>query len=145
MNRTYLTVAQVFVGIYMAIFTISSFIVVFALMMVGSFSLRGVTSVIFPLGLLAVNIIIFIRFGLAKDKPMMKNEIIIWSVLLIMSSNLLGGIFGIIGAVSADDKQASLTHQSIESQLKYLDNLYDQGLITQEEYKSRRMRILDGL
>lgn len=145
MNKTYLTVAQVFVGIYMAIFTISSFIVVFALMMVGSFSLRGVTSVIFPLGLLAVNIIIFIRFGLAKDKPMMKNEIIIWSVLLIMSSNLLGGIFGIIGAVSTDDKQASLTHQSIESQLKYLDNLYDQGLITQEEYKSRRMRILDGL
>lgn len=145
MNRTYLTVAQVFVGIYMAIFTISSFIVVFALMMVGSFSLRGVTSVIFPLGLLAVNIIIFIRFGLAKDKPMMKNEVIIWSVLLIMSLNLLGGIFGIIGAVSADDKQASLTHQSIESQLKYLDNLYDQGLITQEEYKSRRMRILDGL
>ena len=145
MNRTYLTVAQVFVAIYMAIFTISSFIVVFALMMVGSFSLRGVTSVIFPLGLLAVNIIIFIRFGLAKDKPMMKNEVIIWSVLLIMSSNLLGGIFGIIGAVSADDKQASLTHQSIESQLKYLDNLYDQGLITQEEYKSRRMRILDGL
>ncbi|HHX76342.1 MAG TPA: SHOCT domain-containing protein [Acholeplasmataceae bacterium] len=145
MNRTYLTVAQVFVGIYMAIFTISSFIVVFALMMVGSFSLRGVTSVIFPLGLLAVNIIIFIRFGLAKDKPMMKNEVIIWSVLLIMSSNLIGGIFGIIGAVSADDKQTRLTHQSIESKLKSLDDLYDQGLITQEEYKSRRMRILDGL
>ncbi len=144
MNKTYLTVAQVFVAIYTVVLSISSFIVLFVLMIYGAMSLHGLTA-IFLMAFIAVNIVIFIRFGLAKDKPMMKNEVIIWSVLLIMSSNLLGGIFGIIGAVSAVDKQASLTHQSIESKLKSLDDLYDQGLISQEEYKSRRMRILDGL
>ena len=144
MNKTYLTVAQIFIGIYTVLISLASFVVLFSLTIVGGVPIQGLVN-LYLFGLIGLYVVIFIRFGLAKDKPRMKNEIIIWSVLLLMSSNLLAGIFGIIAALSTDDKKENLGHKTIESQLKSLDNLYDKGLISQEEYKTRRMRILDGL
>ena len=41
------------------------------------------------------NIFVFIRIGQAKDNPYMKTEIIVYSVILLITSNILGGIFAL--------------------------------------------------
>ena len=45
------------------------------------------------------NIFVFIRIGQAKDNPYMKTEIIVYSVILLITSNILGGIFALLGVL----------------------------------------------
>lgn len=144
MNKTLLTVSQVFVAINGAIFLLYGLLL---------FTISGETAELFAgeiitiilLAIAVVYVIIFIRLGQAKTNPEMKTEVIVWSVLLIFTSNLPAGICGILGALADSNNASTSSSDSLEKRLKELDNLYDRGLITIEEYQERRKHIIQGL
>jgi len=144
MNKTLLTVSQVFVAINGVVFLLYGLILFsIADQEVELFANEIITIVL--LAIAAVYVIIFIRLNQAKTNPEMKTEVIIWSVLLIFTSNIAAGICGILGAVTDSNKSSSGSSDSLEKRLKELDNLYDRGLITIEEYQDRRKRIIQGM
>ncbi len=144
MNKTLLTVSQVFVAINGAIFLLYG-LLLFTIAGESAELFAGEIITIILLAIAVVYVIIFIRLGQAKTNPEMKTEVIVWSVLLIFTSNLPAGICGILGALSDSNKDSTTTGESLEKRLKELDNLYDRGLITIEEYQDRRKRIIQGL
>ena len=66
MNKTLLTISQVFVAIGAVVIGIYALIFIFVI------------------GLVCM----FIRIGQAKDNPYMKTEIIVYSVILLITSNI---------------------------------------------------------
>lgn len=144
MNKTLLTVSQVFVAINGIVFLLYGLL----LFTIGDSDVEMFASEIITFVLLAiavVYVIIFIRLNQAKTNPEMKTEVIVWSVLLLFTSNLAAGICGILAALTDSNKGSSNSGESLEKRLKELDNLYDRGLITLEEYQDRRKRIIQGI
>lgn len=119
MNKTYLTVAQVF-----------------ALISGIAFLLLFMAIITIPLGVL--NIVAFNVLGKAKKGIVDKDKVRNWSIYLIFTS-LIGGIFGLL-AVESDEPSSST---SLEQQLIELNRLYDNNLITKEEYDIRRKKIIE--
>ena|SRR5690554_2814688 len=144
MNKTLLTISQVFVAIAAVVMGIYALIFMFVL---GQFE-SGVTFNIVGLVMFIIvgfNIFVFIRIGQAKDNPYMKTEIIIYSVILLITSNILGGIFALLGVLIENTGQYQTDSSSLEKKLKDLDNLFDKGLITLDEYHERRKKIIESV
>lgn len=144
MNKTLLTVSQIFVAINGIVFLMYG-LVLFAVFGEATELFAGEIITIVLLAIAVVYVIIFIRLNQSKTNPEMKTEIIVWSVLLIITSNLPAGICGILGTLTDSNKGSTTSGESLEKRLKELDNLYDRGLITIEEYQDRRKRIIQGI
>lgn len=125
MNKTYLTVAQIFA-------IISGVALCFAFIL------------IFPLVLGILNFKAASVMNQAKNGEATKEQVRNWSIYLIFTS-LIGGIFGLIAAESKEEGQVSIEGTSLEQKLKDLDSLYDRGLISKEEYELRRKKILESV
>src|SRR5690554_3421961 len=125
MNKTLLTVAQVFA-------IISGVFLIFPL---------GI--LIFPLILAYFNFKAASIFDKAKRGEATKEQVTNYSIYLIFTS-LIGGVLGLIAA-SDSGSGASNTINSVEQKLKELDSLFDKGLISREEYETRRRVILDSI
>lgn len=144
MNKTLLTISQVFVAIGAVVIGIYALIFMFVLGQIESdvtFNIVGLVMFI----ILGFNIFVFIRIGQAKDNPYMKTEIIVYSVILLITSNILGGIFALLGVLLEDNGQTQSESSSLEKRLKDLDNLFDKGLITLDEYHERRKKIIESV
>lgn len=144
MNKTLLTISQVFVAIAAAVIGIYALIFMFVLGQIESdvtFNIVGLVMFI----ILGFNIFVFIRIGQAKDNPYMKTEIIIYSIILLLTSNILGGVFALLGVLLEDNGQTQSESSSLEKRLKDLDNLFDKGLITLDEYHERRKKIIESV
>lgn len=144
MNKTLLTISQVFVAIAAVVIGIYALIFMFVL---GQFE-SGVTFNIVGLVMFIIvgfNIFVFIRIGQAKDNPYMKTEIIVYSVILLITSNILGGVFALLGVLIENTGQDQTDSSSLEKKLKDLDNLFDKGLITLDEYHERRKKIIESV
>jgi membrane-bound ClpP family serine protease len=150
MNKTLLTVSQVFIAIPGVI------IVLYALLVFGGFGIflntntPGSYGLFASIGLIlliigAFYIAAFIRIGQAKTNPSMKNEVIVWSIILLVTSNIIAGVCGLLGALADQPETSTTTESSLEQRLKELDNLFDNGLITLDEYQERRRRIIETL
>ncbi|MBN3491220.1 SHOCT domain-containing protein [Acholeplasma equirhinis] len=149
MNKNYLTVAMVF-----AILGLVGYLP-YALMflIVGLLGIEDVdffmnmsVFVIVAGGLSAANIIAFIRLNKAKTNPKMRKEVLGWGIYLLIGGYLVGGIMGIIAANSNEEPEfTNRTNLTVEEKLMKLSNLYDKGLITQDEYKLRRKRIVEEI
>jgi|SRR5690606_31395793 len=149
MNKSYLTVAMVF-----AILGLVGYLP-YALMflIVGLLGIEDVdffmsisVFVIVVGGLAAANIIAFIRLNKAKTHPEMRKEVLGWGIYLLIGGYLVGGIMGIIAANSNEELEIiDRTQMTLEEKLMKLSNLYDKGLITQDEYKLRRKRIIEEI
>lgn len=70
-----------------------------------------------------------------------RGSIIAWSIFFILT-NLFSGIFGFIALSSFSSNSSNVT-SSLESKLKELQRLYDNGLISSEEYHQRRKIIIE--
>lgn len=144
MNKTLLTISQVFVAIGAVVIGIYALIFMFVLGQIESdvtFNIVGLVMFI----ILGFNIFVFIRIGQAKDNPYMKTEIIIYSIILLLTSNILGGVFALLGVLLEDNGQTQSESSSLEKRLKDLDNLFDKGLITLDEYHERRKKIIESV
>ncbi|WIF88168.1 SHOCT domain-containing protein [Acholeplasma laidlawii] len=142
MNKTLLTISQVFVAIGAVVIGIYALIFMFVLGQLESdvtFNIVGLVMLI----IVGFNIFVFIRIGQAKDNPYMKTEIIVYSVILLITSNILGGIFALLGVLIENTGQDQSNSSSLEKRLKDLDNLFDKGLITLDEYHERRKKIIE--
>lgn len=142
MNKTLLTISQVFVAIGAVVIGIYALIFMFVLGQLESdvtFNIVGLVMLI----IVGFNIFVFIRIGQAKDNPYMKTEIIVYSVILLLTSNILGGIFALLGVLIENTGQDQSNSSSLEKRLKDLDNLFDKGLITLDEYHERRKKIIE--
>ena len=98
MNKTLLTVSQVFVAIHGGIAIIYG---ILFLSIYNAVEANGLLDVVgFALLLIfTLYVVIFIRLGQAKDNPYMKTEVIVWSILLFFSSNFIAGLCAILGAL----------------------------------------------
>lgn len=142
MNKTLLTISQVFVAINAVIIGIYALIFMFVFNQFESeFTLNVVGFVM--LIIVGLYIFVFIRIGQAKDNPYMKTEIIIYSIILLLTSNILGGVFALLGVLLENTGQTQSESSSLEKRLKDLDNLFDKGLITLDEYHERRKKIIE--
>jgi hypothetical protein len=144
MNKTLLTISQVFVAIGAVVIGIYALIFMFVLGQIESdvtFNIVGLVMFI----IVGFNIFVFIRIGQAKDNPYMKTEIIIYSIILLLTSNILGGVFALLGVLLEDNGQTQSESSSLEKRLKDLDNLFDKGLITLDEYHERRKKIIESV
>ncbi|OED59040.1 SHOCT domain-containing protein [Acholeplasma laidlawii] len=142
MNKTLLTISQVFVAIGATVIGIYALIFMFVLGQLESdvtFNIVGLVMFI----IVGFNIFVFIRIGQAKDNPYMKTEIIIYSIILLLTSNILGGVFALLGVLLENNGQTQSESSSLEKRLKDLDNLFDKGLITLDEYHERRKKIIE--
>lgn len=145
MNKNLLTISQVFLAITWVLYLIYGALI-FTMLNIGPiFSLSGSIIGIGLLVIATLYIIIFIRMGQAKDNPYMKTEILIWSILLIITSNIFAGVFGLIAAITETSGSNGSSENSLEKRLRDLDNLFDRGLITLEEYHERRKRIIEAI
>lgn len=124
MNKTLLTVAQVFAIINAILF-------------------------IFPLGLLIFPLVLayfnFKAAGImdkAKRGEATKEQVTNYSIYLIFTS-MIGGICGLLAASSSES--GAVSSQSVEQKLNELDDLYDRGIISKEEYETRRGIIITSL
>ncbi|MFA7417336.1 MAG: SHOCT domain-containing protein [Acholeplasma sp.] len=124
MNKTLLTVAQVFA-------IISGIFFIFPL---GMF--------IFPLILAFFNFKAASVFDKAKRGEATKEQVTNYSIYLIFTS-LVGGICGLVAASSTNGDVPVVG--SLEQRLKDLDNLFDRGIISREEYEARRKVIIDSI
>jgi len=124
MNKTLLTVAQVF-AIISGIFFIFPF---------GMF--------IFPLILAFFNFKAASVFDKAKRGEATKEQVTNYSIYLIFTS-LVGGICGLVAASGTNGDVPVVG--SLEQRLKDLDNLFDRGIISREEYEARRKVIIDSI
>ena len=148
MNKTYLTVSQVMLGIAAGVIGLYFFLFG-TILSVGSFYdgfvWGNLIVVMFIIALIVgLHILVMVRFQKAKTDYSMKQEVLIWSILLLISGNIIAGIFGIL---ASNDKQEadSPVINSVEDKLKHLDQLYDKGLITLEEYQIRRKKIIESI
>lgn len=144
MNKTLLTISQVFVAIGATVIGIYALIFMFVLGQLESdvtFNIVGLVMLI----IVGFNIFVFIRIGQAKDNPYMKTEIIVYSVILLITSNILGGVFALLGVLIENTGQDQTDSSSLEKKLKDLDNLFDKGLITLDEYHERRKKIIESV
>lgn len=142
MNKTLLTISQVFVAIGATVIGIYALIFMFVFGQLESdvtFNIVGLVMFI----IVGFNIFVFIRIGQAKDNPYMKTEIIIYSIILLLTSNILGGVFALLGVLLENNGQTQSESSSLEKRLKDLDNLFDKGLITLDEYHERRKKIIE--
>lgn len=124
MNKTLLTVAQVFA-------IISGIFFIFPLGML-----------IFPLILAFFNFKAASVFDKAKRGEATKEQVTNYSIYLIFTS-LVGGICGLVAASSTNGDVPVVG--SLEQRLKDLDNLFDRGIISREEYEARRKVIIDSI
>lgn len=144
MNKTLLTISQVFVAIAAVVMGIYALIFMFVFGELESgvtFNIVGLVMFI----IVGFNIFVFIRIGQAKDNPYMKTEIIVYSVILLITSNILGGVFALLGVLIENTGQDQTDSSSLEKKLKDLDNLFDKGLITLDEYHERRKKIIESV
>jgi len=126
MNKSLLTVAQVFA-------VIGGIILIFPL---GIF--------IFPLVLAFFNFKAVGVLERAKTGQETKERVTNYSIYLLFTAHIIGGICGLIAANSTTDGGV-YQDTTPEDKLKSLDNLYDKGLISKEEYENRRRSIIDNI
>ena len=123
MNKTLLTVAQVFA-------------IINGIMMI----LLGI--LIFPLVLAYFNFKAASIMDKAKRGEATKEQVTNYSIYLIFTATI-AGICGLIAASSNESGVAASS--SVEQKLKELDDLYDRGIISKEEYEARRGVIIASL
>jgi hypothetical protein len=81
------------------------------------------------------------------DKTVTKESATGWSVYLFFGAGILTGLLAILG-VNLDSEPTfsnnSNNSRSLEEQLLELNRLYDQNLISKEEYELRREKIIQS-
>lgn len=125
MNKTYLTVAQVFAIIGGIIYCLMFFL-------------------IFPLILAFFNFRAAAIMDKAKNGMASRDQVRSYGIYLLFTTYVIGGIFAIIAAESKVGTDAPLV-QSTEQKLQELESLYEKGMISKEEYEIRRKRIIEAL
>lgn len=78
-----------------------------------------------------------------EELKLKRNSVTAWSVFFILT-NIIIGIFGFL-ALSQGNNSSSNDKTSLESRLKELQNLYDKGLISSEEYHLRRKIMIEKI
>ncbi|MBN3491219.1 SHOCT domain-containing protein [Acholeplasma equirhinis] len=122
MNKTYLTIAQVLAGVSAAFFLFAGY---------------------FSVVVVAFNIIAIYYLELAKQGKVSKNVVKGWSICLLFTATL-AGILGLIAVYSDGQVSSSNTEEkSIETLLREIDELYEKGILSREEYESRRKKIIE--
>lgn len=96
-----------------------------------------------PLGIL--NIIAAGKLKGYQEGSVDKQQAIGWSIYLCFGTWIVGGLCALIGVMQSEGEFGSSSKSSLESQLKELNRLYDQGLITKEEYEARRKKIIEDI
>lgn len=98
----------------------------------------------------------FIKFSAVNEKS---SSVILWIVLTFLFSGLLNGILAIVGYVTGDEETANVQqaqqaqvkpveqekpkpYANVE-QLRDLQRLRAENLITEEEYEKMRLRVID--
>lgn len=89
------------------------------------------------------NVIALTKLGLVRKDRLDGKNAIGWGIYLVFTTGILAGVLGIIGLVM-DDRMIE-QQSSIERQLRELEGVYDNGLISKEEYQSRRSSIINKL
>lgn len=99
----------------------------------------------------------FIRFSATNEKS---SSAVLWVVLTFIFCGILNGILAIVGYINCDENVAPVTVRPAQSseqqeqvnavpvysnlnQLKDLQKLRDENVITEEEYETMRVRILE--
>ena len=99
----------------------------------------------------------FIRFSATNEKS---SSAVLWVVLTFIFCGILNGILAIVGYINCDENVAPVTVSPAQSseqqeqvnavpvysnlnQLKDLQKLRDENVITEEEYETMRVRILE--
>ena len=116
-----------------------------------TFRMLGIIFLVaFPL-LLADAALVFVA-NKKFEKATTKNQIVVWAVLIIIFSNLLSGILMLIYDPENDVKKEVFVSSEVASQgddaalkLKQLKDLFDAGLISEEEYSKKRKIYLERL
>lgn len=65
-----------------------------------------------------------------------------WSIYLIFTAWIVGGIFGILGA---NGSGVTSDYNDLEANLSKLKKLLDQGVITSEEYEIKRKALIEKI
>ncbi len=90
----------------------------------------------------------FLGLTVAFHRNKIKSYIIIGVITLLLSS-VIGGIFILIGGYLQNKDDPELNTQndfiSIETKLKNLEKLFENGTITKDEYELKRKEIIDTL
>jgi|SRR5690606_34243658 len=100
----------------------------------------------FILGFLisALNIISIVVIEYGKKNEVSKKVVIGWGIYLIFGGLFISGILTLIG--TKDYEQTNKPSISkVESKLNEIDDLLAKGIITKEEYDSRRKNILERI
>lgn len=100
--------------------------------------LAVISLIISALNVYAAFVLIQARNGKASSKKAFG-----WSIYLLFGGGLLAGLFGILGSKEKKDETGSWS--DLESKLRELENLYEKGLITKEEYDIRRENIINKI
>ncbi len=89
-----------------------------------------------------VNIIAVTRINAARNGKASRSTALGWSIYLLICAGLIPGLFGILGANQNKDADEVAASNSIESQIRELDALYQRGLISKAEYDERRAEVI---
>ena len=115
------------------------------------FAVIGGIFLIFPLGVLIFPLVLaFFNFKAvgvlerAKTGQETKERVTNYSIYLLFTAHIIGGICGLIAANSTTN-DGTYQDATPADKLKSLDNLYDKGLISKEEYENRRRSIIDNI
>jgi Na+-driven multidrug efflux pump len=124
MNKSFLTVAQVFAIIYGVILLFFIWLIIPGILAYFNFKAAGI-------------------MDKAKRGEATREQVTNYSIYLIFTT-LIGGIFGLL-AGSGQGEHNNVAVLSIEQKLQELDKLFDKGIISKEEYDQRRKRIIDTI
>ena len=80
----------------------------------------------------------FLKYSRMDEIETKQNSIMVWSIVLLLLS-CIPGILGLIACFTNSNKISS----SFANELKDLNKLKDDGLITEDEYNKKKKKILD--
>ena len=154
MNKTFLTVSQVFaiitaIGVFIG--SVVTIMIAVLLPTINDESLAPLTeselsTVQTILWIIAIVFIVIGIFNIIATKKMAEGKsgkaspevVRIFAIILIFTAGLLAGIFGILGTINNDQNQVF----PLEEQLKELNSLLERNIITQDEYDKRRAELV---
>lgn len=65
-----------------------------------------------------------------------------WSIYLIFTTGWIGGLCALFGVLQSEGELGS---KSLEDQLKEIESLYNDGVLTKSEYDERRKKIIENV
>lgn len=87
--------------------------------------------------------LVFLMFTVAFDAHKIKSFFAI-GLINILFFSFLGGIFILLGGSIKNTPQPAINNfNSLEKKLKYIEELYEKGILSKEEYDAKRKNIIE--